>query len=239
MPRKRRNKQVIAYVSDDLNKMKSVDAGDKVQFQCTRCGECCRHVKDGVMLETLDVFRLAQHLHQAGDIEGIEDVLNDYAHPLNIVEGVTFPIFLLNTKGKDDACVFLKDNRCIAQNAKPKTCRLYPFGATPDDNGGYDFSIVSQKPHHFRGRTVNVGDWMDTNFTEEDRAFMAADMCELQRIIPYINAQSAAGNDDFVLKMVMFFRYINYVLAEPFMPQFERNMASLYTALSKGVRACG
>jgi len=233
--KKKRKKPIIAYVPDNLLEMKPVAAEDKVQFQCTRCGECCRHVKDGVMLDVLDAFRLTRYLRKTGDVNEIEDVLLKYAHAQYIAEGVKLPIFLLNTTGKDDRCVFLKDNRCTVQNEKPRACRLYPFGATPDDAGGYDFSIVSQKPHHFRGRTVRVGDWMEENLTAEDNAYMEMDIEALKQLAPALKVEDKSG-EDFALSMTLFLRYFNYDLDKPFIEQFARNMASLHTALSKG---CG
>ena len=111
MSKKKRGKPRIAYVPDDLSKMRTVVAEDKVQFQCTRCGECCRHVKNGIMVDAFDAFRLTQHLRGTEGVNEIEDVLSKYAHAEYISDGVRLPIFLMNTTGKDDACVFLKDNR--------------------------------------------------------------------------------------------------------------------------------
>ena len=32
----------------------SVHAKDCVDYQCRRCGQCCRHIKDSLMVESLD-----------------------------------------------------------------------------------------------------------------------------------------------------------------------------------------
>ena len=32
---------------------------DNVPFKCIGCGECCKHVKEQVPVETLDAFRIA------------------------------------------------------------------------------------------------------------------------------------------------------------------------------------
>lgn len=39
----------------------SVHAKDCVDYQCRRCGQCCRHIKDSLMVESLDAYRLANH----------------------------------------------------------------------------------------------------------------------------------------------------------------------------------
>jgi len=35
---------------------------DNVPFKCIGCGECCKHVKEQVPVETLDAFRIARYL---------------------------------------------------------------------------------------------------------------------------------------------------------------------------------
>jgi Fe-S-cluster containining protein len=228
-------KRHVPYVPDDLSKVRFVDANDNIGFHCSRCGDCCRHVKDGVMLETLDAFRLAKLLRGSSEtVKSIEDVLTGYAHPMHLLEDVSFPVFLMNTTDSSDKCVFLRDRRCTVQDAKPRACRLYPFGAGPTRHREFEYAVVSQKPHHFKGAAVRVGDWMDANMTSEDRAFVIEDTEASAQLIPLIRAQETAGMGAYALNMLLFFKYFNYDLDEPFMPQFTRNMASLRTALVRG-----
>lgn len=35
---------------------------DNVPFKCIGCGECCKHVKEQVPVETLDAFRITRYL---------------------------------------------------------------------------------------------------------------------------------------------------------------------------------
>ena len=43
------------------------------------------------------------------------------------------------TAKADNACIFLKDNRCSVQEAKPLACRLYPFMVDPNEFGGFRY----------------------------------------------------------------------------------------------------
>ena len=96
---------------------------ERIHFECHHCGACCRHVKDSVPLESLDVYRIARFL-QSHDksLDSIENLLSMYAEPVPIHECGYF-IYTLKTVGADDACIFLKDNRCTIQAAKPRACR--------------------------------------------------------------------------------------------------------------------
>ena len=133
-----------------------------------------------------------------------------------------------------DACIFLKASRCSIYGARPRTCRIYPLGTGPDDDkpGEWLDFIVSKKQHHFTGQRRRVGDWMDENLTPEDREFIVVDYnCtgELAKLIRNIDER----HEDEVLKLIIFFKYIFYDLAENFLPQYERNMEQLKIQLER------
>lgn len=47
-----------------------VSGNQKIAFQCQRCGACCRHVENKVMLEPYDVYLLALHFKAKGKPSG-------------------------------------------------------------------------------------------------------------------------------------------------------------------------
>ena len=67
-----------------------------------------------------------------------------------LLEDVEFPIFTLKVTGKDNACIFLNGKRCSVQDAKPRTCKMYPFWVCPDDKGGFQYNFCTEKRHHPR-----------------------------------------------------------------------------------------
>ena len=75
-------------------------AKDCVDYQCRRCGQCCRHIKDAVMVESMDAYRLANYLRGCDpNICTIDDVLTRYCEPMPLTQEC-FPIFMLKTTGQ-------------------------------------------------------------------------------------------------------------------------------------------
>lgn len=213
-----------------------VGSDDTFRYQCSMCGDCCRNVQDAVMLESLDLYRLARFFRESGkEILGIDDIILPYTNTMFLGGIDYYPIFLLKTSGPENSCVFLKDNRCSVQPAKPRTCRLYPLSAGPKDlrSGGFEFVIVSHKQHHYTGPEVRVGDWMDANFSEEDREFVLLDIKSANELAPILRRLKQIGADEQqVLKLFILYKYAFYELDEPFLPQFKRNMAALKRILA-------
>lgn len=206
--------------------IRAVSLNEQVSFRCQLCGECCRHIADGIMLEPMDVYRLARHLRERGDlIAGTEDMLAQYAHASWLADN--FPIFLLNTVGTQDACVFLRDGRCSVYEARPRVCRLYPFTAAPGVRGrDFLYCLCMEKPHHFADGVVTLRDWLSENFTREARDALKADYA----VIPLLGRNiRAMGAEEFqsLLFQFLYYRYFNYELDEPFLPQFLANLEKL------------
>jgi Fe-S-cluster containining protein len=146
-------------------KFQPVNPDDEFQFSCSNCGECCRNIKEAVMVESLDLFRIARYMKLT-----TAEAMEAYTVPAFLSRG--FPILLMKTKQHMNACVFLKDGKCSIHSNKPRTCRLYPLNAGPWDKSksNFQYFIVSQRPHHFTGRgTASKLD--GTHFKPEDRHF--------------------------------------------------------------------
>ncbi|MCI9224133.1 MAG: YkgJ family cysteine cluster protein [Acutalibacter sp.] len=119
-----------------LPNTRPVTSSEQVTFHCKRCGACCRHLRESVPLNTLDAYRLAKYLRGRGEqIDCMDDIFSRYTEPVLLHES-GFTVFMLKTAGTDDTCIFLKDNRCTIQQAKPTACRLYPFAVEPAPDGG-------------------------------------------------------------------------------------------------------
>ena len=52
-------------------------------------------------------------------MNSMEDVLAAYAEPVLLSEN-GYTVFMLKTVGADDACIFLKDNRCTIHSVHPR-----------------------------------------------------------------------------------------------------------------------
>lgn len=218
--------------------MQPVKLSQTVDYRCTCCGACCRQVENAVMLESLDAFRLAQYFRKVGNpIQTMEGILTTYTEP-KLLAGLNYPIFLLKTAGPEQACVFLKDNRCTIQPAKPRVCRLYPFSVSEAHGKKFSYVLSREKPHHFSDGRLSVNDWFHENFNKEDRDFVRAEFELATKLGRALRALRGRSRDE-VLSVVLFFKYFNFSLDEPFLPQYHRNNAHLLRMLLEQIHAQG
>lgn len=209
-----------------MNYAVPVQPEDWVTFRCQRCGNCCRGLENQLMLEPLDAYHLARLLREQGEAASIDDVYTRYAHP-DMLEGY-LPIYMMNTEGPDHACVFLKDGRCSVYEGRPHVCRIYPFSVRPGQRGKiFEFyRCVDQHAAHFSGDRIQVKDWLQENFTRENREFWAAEG-DILPILGRLLCSLDAGELQASLFQILHYRYYNYDLDKAFMPQYQANMAAL------------
>ena len=209
-----------------------ITPSSRVRFRCQGCGKCCLRVKEGVPVDSQDVFRMAKYLRDKGeDILCPDDFLARYAEPVLLDECGYF-VYMLKTVGEENACIFLKDNRCTIHDENPRACRLYPFVVNPDPRGLHSYLLSREYPHHFTGPVVQTKSWMKKRFPKEDRLFLqtdfggAKDIAELLRKIPERNRTQAVMH---FLRL----KYSEYDLDQPFLDQYRRNQDKLIAILNR------
>ena len=159
----------------------------------------------------------------------IDQFLSEYATPA-LLDDCGFFVYFLNTVGENDACIFLKDNRCSAQNAKPTACRLYPFMVDPTGSGGFRFLYSRERDHHFRGPLVETKNWMKKNFSQENRAFTQEEYAKAGSIGKYLRMIPENRKTEALMHFLRL-RYSEYDLDLPFLEQFRRNQEKLLAIL--------
>ena len=208
---------------------------DQVAFSCRLCGDCCRRVENSIMLEPLDAYNLGQYLRACGaGVDNIEDVYGQHAHPSLLHDA--YPIFLLNTQGEDQSCIFLKDGKCSIYEGRPRVCRLYPFTVKGGDRGRrfMYYQCLDSQASHFEGGRVKIGDWMFRNFTKDAKAFMEMEASMLPELGALLRKLGPDGRRQFLFRL-LYYRYYNYELDRPFLPQYQENQRQLIDALRKEV----
>lgn len=187
------------------------------------------------MPEQIDAYRLARFLWERGEVEYMEDFYTRYTYP-DMLEGF-FPVFLINTVDPDDSCVFLKDGRCSVYEARPRVCRLYPFTAFPGQRGKafHFFQCMDNNSAHFSDGKILVKDWMYQNFSREDREFLTAESDTLIELGRLLKAMSTDGRKENLFQ-ILYYRYYNYDLDQPFMPQYKENTEELKRILQELLR---
>ena len=208
---------------------------DWVPFRCRLCGNYCRNLRGNLMPEQIDAYRLARFLWERGEVEYMEDFYTRYTYP-DMLEGF-FPVFLINTVDPDDSCVFLKDGRCSVYEARPRVCRLYPFTAFPGQRGKafHFFQCMDSNSAHFSDGKILVKDWMYQNFSREDREFLTAESDTLIELGRLLKAMSTDGRKENLFQ-ILYYRYYNYDLDQPFMPQYKENTEELKRILQELLR---
>ncbi len=196
---------------------------DNVPFKCTGCGECCRNVHEQVPIESLDAFRITQHLQkQDSSIGCIDDFLQKYCEPALLNECGYF-VYFLKTKEPNNSCIFLENNRCTIHSFNPRACRTYPFIAAPCDEGeSFEYLVSYERKHHFSGPKVHTKTWMKKRFTDEDAAFLKVDLGnakEISRLLKKI----PEGEKVRALLVFQQMKYGDFELDFPFQMQYERN----------------
>lgn len=214
------------------NTVNTLSGNTYVPFSCQHCGACCRNVEEKIMLEPYDAYRLGRFLREREEIESIEDVYAKYAHAVMLSDG--FPIFVLNTVGKDHCCIFLQDGNCSVYDARLKVCRLYPFTVDFGQRGkrfAY-YQCLDKHAAHFRGGMVRINDWMYQNFSKVERDILDLEKDMLPKLGEYMRRLGSDGQKA-CLFPTLYYRYYNYDLESPFLEQFKRNQQALATELEQ------
>ena len=209
-----------------------VTPSDKIRFRCTLCGACCRNVKETVPVDCKDAFYLTKHLRDLGmDIYCVDQFLEQYAEPA-LLDECGFFVYFLKSVGEDNACIFLKDNRCSVQEAKPLACRLYPFMVDPNESGSFSYLYSTERTHHFRGAVVETRSWMKKHFSQESRAFMQAEYTQAAPIAALLRRIPEQRKTEALLHFLRL-RYSELDLDKPFLEQYQRNQMKLLAILSR------
>lgn len=90
------------------------EAKEPFHYVCQRCGNCCRWPGE-VPVGTTEINAIAEFLEIPVDV-----FIEQYTHLRRNRTGLTL------IEKPDGACIFLEDNRCTINPAKPLQCRGFP-----------------------------------------------------------------------------------------------------------------
>lgn len=103
----------------------------------------------------------------------------------------------------------------------------HPFIAAPGERGrDFLYHLCLEKPHHFADGVVKPKDWLAENFAREARDALKADYDALPAISRNIRAMNAEEFQQLTFQF-LYYRYYNYELDAPFLPQFLANLEKL------------
>ena len=210
-----------------------VHTKDVVNYQCRKCGQCCRHIENRVMVESLDAYRLAKYLRDRDpSISTIDEMLARYCEPMPLTD-TCFPIFTLKTTGPNDSCIFLKNGLCSIYEARPRTCQIYPFSVEPGERGRdfeYRLCFDRNQQYHFNGGKVSVTDWFYRNLHKVEKEYSKQEYAAITEIGKRMRSLSPELCEQTTFQ-VLLYQYYNFNLNQPFLEQYEQNTLLLLKKL--------
>lgn len=166
---------------------------------CRGCSACCEGMDDTIILDPLDVYRLAGHL--ACTFDGM---IGRHVE-LHVQGGLILPS--LKMDGQTGKCTFLGgDGRCTVHPYRPGFCRIFPLGRYYED-GDYTYILQIHECPMPNKTKVKVKRWIDTPEPARNRAFINTWHGLLKELQGRIRA---AGDDVTVRNLNLFFLRVFY-----------------------------
>lgn len=141
---------------------------------------------------------------------------------------------MLKTNTPNGSCIFLMDGRCSVYPARTRTCRIYPLTVGPGERGrDFEYCLcLDRHRSHFTGSRVSVKDWLYQNFKREDKEYVKREYEIATELGKLMRAIDPAMRQGIVFK-VLYYRYYNFDLDQPFQPQYEQNNRHLLADLHR------
>ena len=129
---------------------------DGIRFTCRGDGKCCltRGGYGHVYLSFNDRRRLAAHLKLS---------LAQFTARYTVREDG-----LVELKYEDRDCPFLKENRCVVYEARPRQCRTWPFWPENMDSDVWEREVASYCPGADSGRLFTAEEIEDILANRKD-----------------------------------------------------------------------
>ena len=153
----------------EFQNIRKISVRERIPFSCTGCANCCKNVRDSILLNPLDAFRLVKYFQKQGTARAPEEILDDVADLKEISRG--FYLYVINTINNGGVCRLLKSGRCTVYDSRPSTCRLYPFSPDFNADGTVQWHLCLEQPHHFEGGCVTACEWKRRYLKNEDIRF--------------------------------------------------------------------
>ena len=213
-----------------FDKTQFVTNRQQIKFKCSFCGACCKNVRDSIVLEPLDAFRIVREYIKNGFPGTGDDILDQICNLKELSRG--FDVFVLKTVNDSGVCGMLGDNRCSIYPVRPRTCRLYPFTADPSADGSIKWYLCTEQAHHFGKGSVTAQEWQCRNLSAEDQEYLHEEcrvLPELGRLMRNISDTDLQEAEE----QTLVFRYLAYDYSQHFLPQYKDNMLFLKARLSR------
>lgn len=183
-----------------------------MNFQCKRCGKCCKHRGD-VLLTPMDIF----HIAKLKDVT-CKEVVEKFTQ-LRTSQGDKYPRLVVRARDPQMTCVFY-DKRigCTIYPVRPIACSLFPLMPVTEDKFSIQYcNGVNQRD----GEKVNIIDWIQENSTRYEsekgiRKFFIEASADLENRHPITSKEQVEKVKELV--------YCNYDVSKDMEAQIRKNM---------------
>lgn len=222
----------LKEIVDNFETMK-IGVDEPFKFHCTMCGKCCINRED-ILLTPRDIYNMSKAL-------GItpEELFKKYCETYIGVDS-RIPIVRLMPRGSVKRCPLLKDHKCSVHKAKPTVCAMFPIGrcimidtkkeSSPHLKSG-DIQFIFTAPGcGDDAETHTVREWLSKfGIPLEDEYFLKwqQTIVELGSLFRKMEKSSQTKTMDLVWTATFVGLYLNYAMANEFLPQFEENVKKL------------
>ena len=179
-------------------------AGDRFDFACAGCGDCCRQRRD-LVLSGYDLYRIARRLSLPPRIVAAA-FCKSYLAPESCL-----PALRLTPDPKTGNCRFFEGSACTIHAARPLACALYPLGQSID-------TVTAQTEYYVQTPLCDAR-WAIV-CTQLSHRLQAAGGADNPRFSAAVRRMERA-------------LYYDYELGDDFYPQFCQNIEILMPLLDR------
>lgn len=205
-----------------LNDMVKADCHD-----CEGCFDCCTGMGDTVVLDPLDVHRMAVNMKKTPE-ELIYGLLQ-----LDVLDGNILPH--LKMEGVGERCLFLNgQGRCSIHPYRPGICRLFPLGRYYEEGSFRYFLQIHECKKNNRSK-IKVKKWVDTPDLKNYERFVADwhyFLKDVQEVL--YNTEDTELIKNLNLYVIRRFYLNAYDAKQDFYPQFYARLQEAKELLSLG-----
>ncbi len=223
------------------NEYPEIARDGEFSFQCAGCGNCCQKRKD-IVLSGYDLYRICRRLGLPAEI-----VVHGFCQKY-IGAGSHIPVVRLAPKRDSGNCPFLTmDSCCAIHDSKPLVCALYPLGQTirtwpgmnPDaqadiekavsyfaqDTGCSGVQVHLTLREYLDGFGIREREPLDIRWARDCLALISRVKVLERRLRPI--------EIKYLMRKIEKAMYLGYDFAQPFAPQYDRNIADLERTLCR------
>lgn len=221
----------LKYYVDNYETLK-IGVDEPFKFNCTMCGKCCINRED-ILLNAKDVYNLMNTLDMTA-----QEIIDKYCD-CYIGDNTRLPIVRLNPVGPTRRCPLLRGNRCSVHSGKPIVCAMFPIGRAIKQELGDEkekhIDYLFNDPHcGDKRKTHTVREWFGSfGIPLEDEFFFKWQelLKTLVQKVSVMEKKFPEAVMSIIWSAIHTCMYVHYERDKEFLPQFEKNVKTLYELL--------